>query len=64
MNISQRILGQRLFSLAARCTFYGHFIAGNGEAGARRLVERFEKLGVATILAVTAEEDVGENVGR
>ncbi|XP_022103720.1 hydroxyproline dehydrogenase-like isoform X2 [Acanthaster planci] len=64
MSMSQRILGQQLFGVAAQCTFYGHFIAGNGEAQARRLVERFEELGVATILAVTAEEDVGESVGR
>ncbi|XP_038056444.1 hydroxyproline dehydrogenase-like isoform X2 [Patiria miniata] len=63
MGVSQRILGQRLFGVAARCTFYGHFIAGEGEAEARRLVERHEKLGVATILSVTAEEDVGETVG-
>ncbi len=64
MNISQRLLGQRLFEFSARCTFYGHFIAGNGEVEAKELVKKFTNAGVATILSITAEEDVGEDQNR
>ncbi|XP_033627877.1 hydroxyproline dehydrogenase-like [Asterias rubens] len=61
MSVSQRLLGQRLFEFSARCTFYGHFIAGNGEVEAKELVRKFKNAGVATILSITAEEDVGES---
>ena len=64
MSVSQRLLGQRLFEFSARCTFYGHFIAGNGEVEAKELVRKFKNAGVATILSITAEEDVGESQDR
>ena len=64
MSTAQHLLGQRLFEFLARCTFYGHFIAGNGEAELTKLVKQFEEVGIGTILLITAEEDVGHDENR
>lgn len=60
MKWSRNIFGDRLFSLAMRLTFYGHFVAGENEEKIRPVLERLRSFGVKPILDYSVEEDISQ----
>lgn len=60
LDLSRKVLGKRLFSALMKSTFYGHFVAGEDQAGIRSNVENMMKYGVKSILDYSAEEDLAD----
>lgn len=60
MKFGRTILGDRLFSLGMRLTFYGHFVAGEDEQKIRPCLERLRSFGVKPILDYSVEEDISQ----
>ena len=54
-------MGKRLFNMLMKSTFYGHFVAGEDQAGIRSNVETMMKFGVKSILDYSAEEDLASS---
>uniref|UniRef100_A0A0B7A2X5 Proline dehydrogenase n=1 Tax=Arion vulgaris TaxID=1028688 RepID=A0A0B7A2X5_9EUPU len=55
---TRKILGQRLFGVMMRQTFYGHFVAGVDQEEIKPLITKNRKYGVKSILDYSAEEDL------
>ncbi|KAJ8044135.1 Hydroxyproline dehydrogenase [Holothuria leucospilota] len=62
MSFGQRILGKRIFDSIMRRTFFGQFAIEEQKDLVEREKQRLEDCGIASIFAVTAEEDIGEDV--
>ncbi|XP_043470287.1 proline dehydrogenase 1, mitochondrial [Leptopilina heterotoma] len=60
MKLVNRAIGDRLFSLIMKCTFYGHFVAGEDEVKIRPVIERLRQFGVKPILDYSVEEDISQ----
>lgn len=60
MKIAKSILGERLFIMLMRATFYGHFVAGEDEFKIRPKLERLRSFGVKPILDYSVEEDISQ----
>ncbi|CAH8858179.1 unnamed protein product, partial [Trichobilharzia szidati] len=60
MDISRKLLGKFLFRRMMMMSFYGHFVAGEDEAGIQPLVMRLKKYGVGSILDYSVEKDIQE----
>lgn len=60
MKVSKAILGERLFSLLMKWTFYGHFVAGEDEVKIRPVLDRLRQFGVKPILDYSVEEDLSQ----
>ncbi|GAV05766.1 hypothetical protein RvY_15846 [Ramazzottius varieornatus] len=58
IRIARKTLGKKLFELAMKATFYGHFVGGEDPERLKPLVERLRQFGVKSILDYSAEEDV------
>lgn len=58
MKISKAILGEKLFTLMMKGTFYGHFVAGEDQYKIRPTLERLRSFGVKPILDYSVEEDL------
>lgn len=52
------MMGDRLFALLMKMTFYGHFVAGEDEFKIRPNLERLRSFGVKPILDYSVEEDL------
>ena len=62
MKISRNVLGKKLFNLAMRSTFYGHFVAGECKDSIRGTIENMQKYNVKSILDYSAEEDLNSSI--
>jgi proline dehydrogenase len=60
MKISKKLLGDRLFKLLMKSTFYGHFVAGEDQFKIRPTLERLRSFGVKPILDYSVEEDISQ----
>lgn len=60
MKLVNKAIGDRLFSLIMKCTFYGHFVAGEDEVKIRPVIERLRQFGVKPILDYSVEEDISQ----
>ncbi|KAG8238025.1 hypothetical protein J437_LFUL014993 [Ladona fulva] len=58
MRIAKAILGKRLFTMAMKATFYGHFVAGEDQEKVKPTLERLRSFGVKPILDYSVEEDL------
>lgn len=58
MKFFKTILGERLFTLLMKLTFYGHFVAGEDQYKIRPCLERLRSFGVKPILDYSVEEDL------
>ncbi|PIK40535.1 putative proline dehydrogenase 2 [Apostichopus japonicus] len=61
MTLGQSFLGQRLFNWLMRRTFFGQFAIEQCQEEILTEKQRLEECGIASIFAMTAEEDVGED---
>lgn len=52
------VMGDRLFALLMKLTFYGHFVAGEDQIRIRPNLERLRSFGVKPILDYSVEEDL------
>lgn len=55
---SRRLLGERLFHLALRATFFGHFVAGETQEEVADVTAKLTRFGVKSILDYSVESDV------
>ncbi|PNF37001.1 Proline dehydrogenase 1, mitochondrial [Cryptotermes secundus] len=60
MKFSKKLLGDRLFKLLMKSTFYGHFVAGEDQFKIRPTLERLRSFGVKPILDYSVEEDISQ----
>ncbi|KAG1663984.1 Proline dehydrogenase 1, mitochondrial [Nymphon striatum] len=58
MKFGKKILGDRLFTLLMKKTFFGQFVAGENEKDIKFVVDHLRKFGVKSILDYSAEEDI------
>ncbi|KAK6636553.1 hypothetical protein RUM43_010215 [Polyplax serrata] len=58
MKAMKMMMGDRLFALLMKMTFYGHFVAGEDEFKIRPNLERLRSFGVKPILDYSVEEDL------
>ncbi|XP_041452062.1 proline dehydrogenase 1, mitochondrial isoform X2 [Drosophila obscura] len=58
MKWSKNVLGQRLFTVLMKATFYGHFVAGEDQIKIIPTLERLRSFGVKPILDYSVEEDI------
>ncbi|XP_033116091.1 hydroxyproline dehydrogenase-like [Anneissia japonica] len=55
MDLGHRILGQRLFTMIMKGSFYGHFVAGE-RSDVGKTVARLSSAGIGSMLHITAED--------
>ncbi|KAJ8956273.1 hypothetical protein NQ318_015009, partial [Aromia moschata] len=60
MKWARNTLGERLFVLLMKATFYGHFVAGEDQYKIRPTLERLRSFGVKPILDYSVEEDISQ----
>ena len=60
MRIFEKIMGEKLFTLMMKSTFYGHFVAGEDEIKIAPVLERLRQFGVKPILDYSVEEDISQ----
>lgn len=60
MKLAKGILGEKLFIMAMKATFYGHFVAGEDQYKIRPKLERLRSFGVKPILDYSVEEDLSQ----
>ena len=58
LNLSQKVLGKKLFALSMKASFYGHFVAGELKEDIKPKISTMEKFGVGAILDYAVEADV------
>ncbi|XP_068190630.1 proline dehydrogenase 1, mitochondrial [Antennarius striatus] len=58
MELSKKILGQRLFEKMMKMTFYGQFVAGEDHNAIKPLIRKNEAFGVGAVLDYSVEEDL------
>lgn len=57
-KFSRKILGDKLFKLLMKASFYGHFVAGEDEKSITPTLQRMYTFGVGSILDYSVEEDI------
>ncbi|XP_058822312.1 proline dehydrogenase 1, mitochondrial isoform X1 [Topomyia yanbarensis] len=60
MKLARTILGEKLFVLIMKYTFYGHFVAGEDQVKITPTLERLRSFGVKPILDYSVEEDLSQ----
>ncbi|XP_058454211.1 proline dehydrogenase 1, mitochondrial isoform X1 [Malaya genurostris] len=60
MKLARTILGEKLFTLIMKYTFYGHFVAGEDQFKIAPTLERLRSFGVKPILDYSVEEDLSQ----
>ena len=60
MKLANTVLGEKLFTLLMKSTFYGHFVAGEDEVKIRPVLDRLRQFGVKPILDYSVEEDISQ----
>ncbi|XP_066502731.1 proline dehydrogenase 1, mitochondrial [Hoplias malabaricus] len=58
LDLSKKILGQRLFEKVMKMTFYGQFVAGEDQDSIKPLIEKNQAFGVGSVLDYSVEEDL------
>ncbi|XP_062941774.1 proline dehydrogenase 1, mitochondrial isoform X3 [Cynocephalus volans] len=58
LHIARKLLGQRLFNVLMKMTFYGQFVAGEDQESIRPLIQHNRAFGVGSILDYGVEEDL------
>ncbi|XP_029025254.1 proline dehydrogenase 1, mitochondrial [Betta splendens] len=58
MELSKKLLGQRLFERLMKMTFYGQFVAGEDHNAIKPLIEKNRAFGVGAVLDYSVEEDL------
>lgn len=58
MKLARGMVGDKLFGLIMKLTFYGHFVAGEDQYKIRPTLERLRSFGVKPILDYSVEEDL------
>ncbi|XP_022216666.1 proline dehydrogenase 1, mitochondrial isoform X1 [Drosophila obscura] len=58
LKVARNLLGQRLFVLLMKSSFYGHFVAGENRHTIVPTLERLRSFGVKPILDYSVEEDI------
>jgi len=53
-------MGDKLFTLLMKATFYGHFVAGEDQQRIRPTLARLRSFGVKPILDYSVEEDLSQ----
>lgn len=60
MKRLRQVVGQRIFEMFMKATFYGQFVAGEDQNTIRPTVERLRSFGVKSILDYSVEEDLSQ----
>lgn len=60
MKLTEKILGERLFVMLMKLTFYGHFVAGEDQIKIKPTLNRLRSFGVKPILDYSVEEDLSQ----
>ncbi|XP_015121122.1 proline dehydrogenase 1, mitochondrial isoform X2 [Diachasma alloeum] len=60
MKVAKAVLGERIFTLLMKMTFYGHFVAGEDEEKIKPVIGRLRQFGVKPILDYSVEEDLSQ----
>ncbi|XP_055612273.1 proline dehydrogenase 1, mitochondrial isoform X1 [Uranotaenia lowii] len=60
MKVAQTVMGEKLFTLLMKYTFYGHFVAGEDQVKIVPTLERLRSFGVKPILDYSVEEDLSQ----
>nr|CAH7756082.1 unnamed protein product [Callosobruchus chinensis] len=60
MKLTKGLLGEKLFIMLMKATFYGHFVAGEDQYKIRPVLERLRSFGVKPILDYSVEEDLSQ----
>nr|XP_036227854.1 proline dehydrogenase 1, mitochondrial isoform X8 [Bactrocera oleae] len=60
MKITRALIGDRLFELLMKLSFYGHFVAGENRRTIVPTLERLRSFGVKPILDYSVEEDLSQ----
>ncbi|XP_041936873.1 proline dehydrogenase 1, mitochondrial isoform X1 [Alosa sapidissima] len=58
MDLSKKVLGQRLFEKMMKMTFYGQFVAGEDHHAIKPLISKNQAFGVGSVLDYSVEEDL------
>lgn len=58
MDITKKVLGQRLFEKIMKMTFYGQFVAGEDHNAIKPLIRKNQAFGVGSVLDYSVEEDL------
>ncbi|XP_061782841.1 proline dehydrogenase 1, mitochondrial [Nerophis lumbriciformis] len=58
MELSKKLLGQRLFEKLMKMTFYGQFVAGEDHNAIKPLIQKNQIFGVGAVLDYSVEEDL------
>ncbi|TSU24199.1 Proline dehydrogenase 1, mitochondrial [Bagarius yarrelli] len=58
MDLSKKLLGQRLFEKLMKMTFYGQFVAGEDHQSIKPLIQKNRTFGVGAVLDYSVEEDL------
>ncbi|XP_060104986.1 proline dehydrogenase 1, mitochondrial [Heteronotia binoei] len=58
MNLTRKLLGQRLFENLMKMTFYGQFVAGENREAIKPLIQHNHAYGVGSVLDYSVEEDL------
>uniref|UniRef100_A0A2A4J486 Proline dehydrogenase n=1 Tax=Heliothis virescens TaxID=7102 RepID=A0A2A4J486_HELVI len=60
MKRLRQVVGQRMFELIMKATFYGQFVAGEDQNTIKPTIERLRSFGVKSILDYSVEEDLSQ----
>ncbi|MFT7817895.1 proline dehydrogenase 1, mitochondrial-like [Arapaima gigas] len=58
MDLSRKLLGQKIFEQLMKMTFYGQFVAGEDHEAIKPLLQRNQAFGVGSVLDYSVEEDL------
>ncbi|XP_050511570.1 proline dehydrogenase 1, mitochondrial isoform X1 [Diabrotica virgifera virgifera] len=60
MKFAEKVLGEKLFIMLMKGTFYGHFVAGEDQIKIKPTLQRLRSFGVKPILDYSVEEDLSQ----
>ncbi|XP_051749927.1 proline dehydrogenase 1, mitochondrial isoform X3 [Ctenopharyngodon idella] len=60
MDLSKKLLGQKMFEQFMKMTFYGQFVAGEDHQSIRPVVQKNQAYGVGAVLDYSVEEDLSQ----
>lgn len=58
MDLSKKLLGQKVFEKLMKMTFYGQFVAGEDHQSIKPLIQKNRAFGVGAVLDYSVEEDL------
>lgn len=60
MKLTKMLVGEKMFTLIMKGTFYGHFVAGEDQHKIVPTLKRLRSFGVKPILDYSVEEDISQ----